>query len=297
MAEAVPALLQSCRRPGVLPDTLCTEAARLPPGDQGAARRFFTSWFRSDNSETGLITGYYEPELTGSLSRSATARFPLYRPPPDRTRYDRAAIDAGALAGRGLELLWLDDPVDAFFLHVQGAGRVVLRDGSVVRVGYAGDNGRAYVPIGRLLVQRGAIPRDQVSMQAIRAWLTRDTARGAALMRENPRYIFFRRIEGVPAQGGPVGAMGVPLTPGRSIAVDTRTVPLGSVLWLETTDPIDGSPIRRIVLAQDRGAAITGAGRADLFWGWGAEAGRRAGAMQAQGRLTLLQPSPPPPGS
>ncbi len=290
LEEALPALANSCTKPGALPPALCAAARAVPRGDRAAARAFFDAHFAPDSSAEGLVTGYYEPELAGALSPSARARVPLYRPPPDRTRYDRAAIEAGALRGRGLELLWLDDPVDAFFLHIQGAGRIRLAEGGVVRVGYAGDNGRGYVPIGRLLAERGAIPRDQVSMATIRAWLARDPARGAALMNENPRFIFFRRIDTLSADSGPVGAMGVPLVAGRSIAVDTAQVALGSAVWLETVDPVDGRPLRRLVFAQDRGAAITGAGRADLFWGTGADAGARAGAMRSPGRLTVLRP-------
>lgn len=290
--EALPALAGSCAKPGALPPSLCAAARAVPRGDRAAARAFFAAHFVLDTSAEGLVTGYYEPELAGALGPSARARVPLYRPPPDRARYDRAAIAAGALRGQGLELLWLEDPVDAFFLHVQGAGRVRLADGGVVRVGYAGDNGRRYVPIGRLLADRGAIPRDQVSMATIRAWLARDPARAAALMNENPRFIFFRRLDALAADSGPVGAMGVPLVAGRSIAVDTAQVPLGSAAWLETTDPADGRPLRRLVFAQDRGAAITGPGRADLFWGTGAEAGARAGAMRSPGRLTILRPDP-----
>lgn len=294
MAEAVPALRETCRRPGALPEPICAEAARLPAGDQDAARQFFSAWFQPGEVQRGLVTGYYEPEITGSLTPAGPSSVPLYRPPADRNRFDRAAIETGALSGRGLELLWIDDPVEAFFLHIQGAGRVKLREGGIVRVGYAGDNGRRFVPIGRLLIEDGALPRAQATMKGIRDWLRADPVRGAAMMRRNPRFIFFRQVDGLSPQGGPVGAMGVPLVPGRSIAVDTRHIPMGSVLWLETTNPLDGSPIRRIVVAQDRGNAIVGSGRVDLFWGWGAEAGRRAGAMRAQGRLTLLQPRPSP---
>jgi membrane-bound lytic murein transglycosylase A len=199
----------------------------------------------------------------------------------------RAVIEAGALAGRGLELLWLDDPVDVFFLHIQGAGRVVLPDGGIIRVGYAGDNGRPYVPIGRLLAERGEIPRDQVSMETIRAWLKRDAARGAALMRENPSYIFFRRLPDT--IDGPIGALGVPLLPQANAAADPASIPLGAPVWIETI--VDGRPFNRLLVASDTGGAIRGPNRFDIFFGASPEAGRMAGALAAPLEARILLPN------
>jgi membrane-bound lytic murein transglycosylase A len=200
---------------------------------------------------------------------------------------DRAAIAGGALDGRGLELLWVDDPVDAFILHIQGSGRVTLPDGAVVRLGYAGNNGHAYVAIGRLMRARGLLPADEINMPAIARWLRANPVAGAALMAENPRYIFFRERVGA----GPIGAQGVALTPGRSLAVDDALIPLGAPLWLDTTGPPPGGgPLRRLVIAQDTGSAIKGAVRGDLFWGAGADAFEAAGRMNQRGRYYILLP-------
>jgi membrane-bound lytic murein transglycosylase A len=190
-----------------------------------------------------------------------------------------------------LELVWVDDAVDAFFLHIQGSGRIILRDGSVLRIGFAGSNGHPYTAIGKLLVARGAIEREHVSMQSIRAWLGAHPAKARDIMAANARYIFFRVRPGA----GPIGAHGAALTAGRSIAVDRRALPLGAPLWLDTSYPaadsqMPGRPLRRLMVAQDTGAAITGAVRGDVFWGHGETAARRAGHMQQRGRYFLLLP-------
>jgi membrane-bound lytic murein transglycosylase A len=199
----------------------------------------------------------------------------------------RQEIDAGRLSGRDLELLWVDDPLDAFFLHIQGSGRVRLADGETVRVGYAGQNGQPYVAIGRLLAERGALRRDEVSLQSIRDWLAAHPAEAAEVLAANPSYVFFRLLEG----DGPIGAHGVALTPGRSLAVDPSFVPLGVPVWLDTTDPLDERrPLRRLMMAQDTGGAIRGAIRGDVFWGAGEEAKARAGRMRSRGRYYLLLP-------
>jgi membrane-bound lytic murein transglycosylase A len=196
-------------------------------------------------------------------------------------------IDAGALSGRGLELLWIEDPVDAFFLHIQGSGQVEMTDGSRVRVGFAGRNGHAYYPIGAELIRRGEIPQEQMSMQAIRAWLVAHPEEAPGLMALNESYVFFRFVDGE----GPIGAQGVPLLPGRSMAVDPAFVPYGVPLWLDTTNPIaGGTPLRRLVIAQDAGGAIKGPIRGDLFWGSGEAAGAGAGLMKQLGRWFLLLP-------
>lgn len=297
----------------------CLAAAAVPGGDRQAARRFFAAWFTpyalavGDDPE-GLFTGYYEVELRGALRPGGRYRVPIYRQPADlitadlglfRTEwkgrrltgrvsqqrfvpyYSRAEIDAGALAGRGLELAWVDDPVDAFFLHIQGSGRIVIDGGPTLRVGYAGKNGHPYVAIGRELVRRGALSKDEVSMQTIRAWLATHPEEAAEVMASNASYVFFRRLEG----DGPIGALQVVLTPGRSLAVDPAFVPLGAPLWLDTTDPLDDRrPLRRLAVAQDTGGAIKGPIRGDLFWGHGRQAAARAGRMNQRGRYYLLLP-------
>jgi membrane-bound lytic murein transglycosylase A len=281
---------------------MCAAADLVAPGDR-AARAFFEEWFSpymafSGDTEWGLFTGYYEPLLRGSWSRSARFRVPLYRPPPETaaglaradgrgvTLPSRAQIDAGALAGRGLELLWVDDPVGAYFLHVQGCGQVEMTDGSRVRVGFAAKNGHQYHSIGAELVRRGEVPQEQMSMQAIRAWLTAHPRDAPGLMARNGSYVFFRFVDG----DGPIGAQGVPLLPGRSMAVDPGFVPYGVPVWLDTTDPLDKRiPLRRLVVAQDTGAAIKGPVRGDLFWGSG-DAAAAAGLMKQQGRWFLLLP-------
>jgi membrane-bound lytic murein transglycosylase A len=210
---------------------------------------------------------------------------------------NRADIDAGALVGKNLELIWLNDPIEAFFLAIQGSGRVKMPDGSFVRVGYDAQNGHPYFAIGRELVRRGVMPTDQVSMQSIRAWLKANPGEAPTVMATNPSYIFFREVAG----DGPIGSQGVPLTPGRSLAVDPTQAPMGAPIWLEA---IDASPmiggVQRLMVAQDTGGAIRGAVRGDLFWGSGAEAGERAGVMKARGRWYFLLPNgvtPPTPVS
>lgn len=236
-----------------------------------------------------LITGYYEPLLDGSRVKDATHTYPLYRLPPDPTRFDRAEIDGGALAGKQLELLWVSDPVDAFFLQVQGSGRVRLPDGSIVRVGFAGTNERDYVSIGRAMVDAGIMTKEQVTLQTIRAYLAAHPAEVMDWLHRNPRYVFFREL-GASQDQGPIGALNVPLTPGRSVAVDPEFVPLGSPLWLNTTRPDTGAPLQRLVTAQDKGGAIKGQGRIDLFWGAGEAAEKLAGEMKQQGAYWIIVP-------
>ena len=274
--------------------TLCAEAraqgARLKAWIE---RRFrAVALTAADGQARGLITGYYEPLLTGSRQRLSAAQAPLYRRPPPAVlaaKPSRAQIENEALLA-GNELLWVEDPVEAFFLQVQGSGRVRLPDGKLVRVGYAGDNGQPYRSIGRELIERGALPAEQASAAAIKQWLRTNPAPAREVMQANPRYVFFRELPPLPADAGPPGSLGVPLTPLRSVAVDPQRVPAGALLWLSTTHPSTGAPLQRAVLAQDTGAAIVGAVRADLFWGVGAEAERNAGSMKQAGRLWLLQP-------
>lgn len=270
----------------------CSAAAGAR-GSDSAARAFFEEWFVpyqviSAGSNEGLFTGYYEPILHGSWRRTDRYYVPLYRPPGAGVRKaSRAEIEAGALAGKGLELLWTDDPVGVFFLQIQGSGRVQMEDGSLVRVGYAGNNGFSYFPVGRELIRRGEITPEQMSMQAIRQWLDMHPDQADGLMNMNPSYVFFRVLDGE----GPIGAHGVALTPGRSLAVDPSFVPYGVPIWLETTDPVQGgAPLSRLVVAQDTGGAIKGPIRGDVFWGMGDDAELRAGLMKQPGRYYLLLP-------
>ncbi|HYF08350.1 MAG TPA: MltA domain-containing protein [Acetobacteraceae bacterium] len=280
---------------------------RAQAARQAAARGFFERHFAAYAAGTGTMTGYYEPVMRGASSPDAEFRTPLFAPPPElgagsprlrgatSTRIpDRAAIEGGAFAGRNLEIIWLDDPLDAFFLHIQGSGRVVLPDGSLVRIGYAGQNGHPFVGLGRVLVEAG-MPRDRMSMQGMRAWLREaGPDRSAELMRRNPSFVFFRRVEGLAPSQGPIGAMGVPLTPRRSVAVDRAHIPLGLPLFVAARDPIDRRPFGRLVLAQDTGGMIRGPTRTDFFWGWGDEAGERAGRMYEEAQVFLLLPRPAP---
>jgi membrane-bound lytic murein transglycosylase A len=238
---------------------------------------------------SALVTGYYEPELKGSRVKDAAHPYPLYRLPPDPTAFDRTAIDDGALSGKGLELLWVDDRVEAFFLQVQGSGRVRLENGDVVRVGFAGTNEQQYVSIGKAMVDAGIMTKEQASLQTIRAYLRDHPEEIDSWLHRNPRYVFFKETAGS-EQEGPLGALGVPLTAGRSVAVDPAFVPLGLPVWLDTTSPVTNAPLRRLVVAQDKGGAIKGPGRIDLFWGAGEEAEAMAGPMRQQGTYWVIVP-------
>jgi membrane-bound lytic murein transglycosylase A len=299
--------------------------AAMPPSRavDETMRKFVESSFQAfavaggDGSE-GLFTGYYEPELAASRMPGPGFSVPLYSRPPDLVTIDldrfradlagesvagrvvagrlepyatRAEIEGGALSGQGLELFWLADRIDAFFLHVQGSGRLRLAEGGAVRVGYATSNGQAYTSIGRLLIERGALTRETATLQAVRDWLHAHPAEAGPLMQQNARYVFFKEIGG----DGPVGANGVSLTAGRSLAIDATLLPLGAPLWLDTTYPEGtleaGQPLQRLVVAQDTGAAIKGAVRGDLFWGTGDRAMRYAGPMKQRGRYFLLLPN------
>nr|WP_241523962.1 MltA domain-containing protein [Oceaniglobus indicus] len=290
-AAALSAFRETC---GDLPDddwqALCAVAA-----DQTNARTFFELFFRPVLIEDGdpmLFTGYYEPELRGSRSRNGRYQYPLYRVPPDlqpgQPWYSRAEIEEdGVLDGRGLEIAWIDDPVDVFFLQIQGSGRVKLNDGGGLRVGYGGKNGHDYRSIGRELVRRGIYEAHQVSAQVIRNWVRRHPVEGPELLRHNPSFVFFREVNEVPADKGPLGAMNRSITTLRSIAVDPSATPLGAPVWIEK----DGDdPMRRLMIAQDTGSAIKGAQRADIFYGTGARAGQRAGRVRDPGRMVVLLP-------
>ncbi len=300
-SEAVPSFLAGCVRitdPQLL--ALCSRARDLPPGNDPAARVFFEQSFQphlasTDGSAQGLVTGYYEPEFRASRTHGGDFQTPLLRRPPGhvqgRTLPPRAQITRGALARRGLELLWVADPVDAFFLQIQGSGRARLDDGTIIRVTYDGQNGQPYVPIGRVLVDRGEMRLEDVSMQSIRAWLKSHPGEAAGVMDQNPSYVFFREVRDAAPDAGPPGAMGVPLTPLRSVAVDRAPIPLGTPVWLDTNDALTPTtPLRRRAIAQDVGGAIKGPLRTDLFYGWGPDAEERAGRMRQPGSVYVLLP-------
>jgi len=283
----------------------CNAMLQMQGKDDLAARAFFEKWFLpvalfEKPDVKPLFTGYYEPELNGSLTRGGPYQTPLLAPPPGfvaarargETGPSRAAIEAGALDAEKLALLWLDDPIDAFFLHVQGSGRVRLPDGKIERVGFAAKNGLPYTSIGKVLIERGALSREAVSMQSIRAWLALNPDQAREIMQKNESYIFFKKLEDMPADYGPLGAEGVPLTTARSLAVDREYHPMGTLLWLDSRFPKAGGsgPLHRLMVAQDTGTAIRGIHRGDVFWGSGEEAARLAGHMNERGRLTALLP-------
>ncbi len=329
LVEARGALIESCtvlaRQP--LWSAACEEAHALP-AENAALRAFFEARFRPwrvvnpDASTEGLVTGYYEPLLRGSRERSKSFSHAIYGVPDDllvvdlgelypelknfrlRGRLDgrkvvpywsRAELTPQAPALAGKALLWVADPIELFFLQVQGSGRVELADGRRVRVGYADQNGHPYQSIGRWLVEQGELKLEQASMQGIQAWARANPKRLNELLNTNPSFVFFRELPD--SGGGPIGALGVPLTPGRSIAVDPRAVPLGAPVFLATTLPLSEQPLQRLVMAQDTGGAIKGAVRADFFWGFGAEAGARAGRMRQRGEMWVLLPNALIPGN
>jgi membrane-bound lytic murein transglycosylase A len=263
-----------------------------------AARDFFEAEFRAflvrPANGSGFFTGYYEPEVTGSRVRTDTFTVPLYRCPDDPVEgtpyHDRQAIESGALSGRGLEIAWLASAIDAFFIHVQGSARLRMTDGGLLRLSYAGKSGHDYTPIGRVLRERGALPAGGVTMASIRAWLAANPDAANEIMWSNRSFIFFRETEGVGPEDGPVAAAGVPLTAGRSLAVDRMLHTFHSPVFIVTALP-DGNNFRRLMVAQDTGSAIVGPARGDIFFGTGDEAGAIAGAMQAEGRFYLLAPT------
>ena len=306
---------------------VCKAASAGDTRDHQAARLFFEDWFQpyavlNNGREMGLFTGYFEPELRGSLTPGDGYDIALYRRPDDLVTVSlgrfreamageriagrvvngallpyptRAEIEAGALVGQLLELVWVDSAVDAFFLHIQGSGRVRLKGGGARRVAYAASNGQPYLAIGRSLVERGTLAWEEVTMQSIRAWLEANPAEASAVMQENNSFVFFRWLDGKTTELGPIGAQGVPLLAGRSLAVDRKFLPLGAPLWLEAAAP-DGNPslpdqmLRRLMVAQDTGSAIRGPVRGDVFWGTGRDAGEIAGRMKHRGRYWLLLP-------
>jgi len=301
--------------------SVCSRANELTEQDNATLRSFFEEGFtpyqvfNADGSSEGLITGYYEPRLYGSRVKTERFKYPLYGVPDDllivdlsevypqlkdlRLRgrlegnrvvpyYDRGEIDNGNAPLKGRELLWVDNAVDLFFLQIQGSGRIELSDGSLVKVGYAQQNGHPYTSIGRTLVDMGAFAIEQSSMQNIKLWAEQNPDKLDEVLAQNSSYVFFREL---PANlSGPLGALGVPLTNEYSLAVDTRTIPLGAPVFLSTTYPNTTEPLNRLMLAQDTGGAIKGAVRGDFFWGFGDQAGAQAGRMKQVGQMWVLFP-------
>lgn len=321
VAEALPALQLSCR---VLAKQVAWQAAcaAAPNGaDEQTARQYFETHFtplrvsNPDDTLEGLATGYFEPTIRGSRKPSSRNRIPVYGLPGNmltldlgdaapelkngapRVRvvgnrvvpyYTRAQIDGAAAPLKGMDIAWVDDEIDLFFLQVQGSGRIQLEEGGVMRIGFAGHNGHPYRSIGRVLIDRGELTLERASMQGIKAWVRANPTRLRELLDQNPRYVFFRELTG--PDGAPPGSLGVPLTPRRSVAVDTRYVPLGAPLYIATTWPNSNKPLQQLMLAQDTGGAIRGAVRVDYFWGAGEEAAREAGRMQQSVRTWVLLP-------
>jgi membrane-bound lytic murein transglycosylase A len=315
LAPSLRAFLAGCRRPALA--STCELAAAVPPDDEAAARRFFQEHFvpyaiSSESGDSGLITGYYEPILAASRVRSDEYRHAIYGVPEDLVVVDLAAVTPetrnlrlrGRLEGRRLVpyfsraeiearappapvIAWAADPVEVFFLQIQGSGQLELAEGTRIRVGYADQNGHPYRSLGRHLIDRGELSLEHASMQGIKAWAAANPHKLQEALNANASYVFFRELE---ARGGPIGALGVPLTPEYSLAVDRRYVPLGAPVYLATTFPLSDAALERLMAAQDTGGAIRGAVRADFYWGTGAQAGAQAGRMRQQGRMWLLWP-------
>jgi membrane-bound lytic murein transglycosylase A len=308
---------------------VCQLARTLGAPKESDAIAFFEQQFmphqvvNADETITGTVTGYYEPLLHGSRAPSKRYRYPIYAVPDDLLVIDlaglypdlkhrrlrgriegnrvvpylpRGEIDREPAPLKGREIVWVDDAVDLFFLHIQGSGQVELETGERVRVGYADQNGHPFRSLGGLLVRRGELPLARASMQGIKDWARRNPRKVQEYMNDNPSYVFFRELDrNLP---GPIGSLGVPLTGERSLAVDARVVPLGAPVYLVTTWPNSSEPLERLVVAQDTGGAIAGAVRADFFWGFGDAAGNLAGKMKQSGRMWVLLPKgyvPPAP--
>ncbi|HLY46800.1 MAG TPA: murein transglycosylase A [Stellaceae bacterium] len=317
VAAAIPAFVKSCQRMAAGPDDypldaatgtgdfgrlrdwrpLCAAAARVPPGDDGAARQFFEANFVPalvgakdiKGASDGLFTGYWEVELDGSLRPQGRYQTPVYRKPADlagQPYLDRAAIETGAPQGRGLEVVWLQSPDDLLVLQTQGSGRIHLADGGMMRLVYDANNNRPVVSVYQLLKDSGAIPPAQFNEAAVRAWMRDNPDKAAAIRRKNPSYVFFRRLNG----DGPVGFEGAVLTPERSLAIDHRFLPLGAPIWLAASGKYRPVALNRLVVAQDTGDGIDGPLRGDFYWGSGVGAAARGADFYAGGQYWVLLP-------
>jgi membrane-bound lytic murein transglycosylase A len=307
LSQAWPAWLKSCevlrKRSGEVNwRELCTQAASLSPRDTQSIRRYFESNFQayeirnSSGSETGLITGYYEPVMNGSQTRTSTYNVPLYaypnawkktRPNPGPARAE--LISSGVL--QGSEIAWVQDPVAAASMQIQGSGKIRLQDGRILRLGFAGTNEQPFKSSAQWLIDRKEMTRGEASMQGISQWAKRNPDRVNEMLNANPRFVFFKELpSNVDADLGPNGALGIPLTSERSIAVDLQAMPLGAPVFLATTRPLSNQPMQKLVMAQDTGKAIVGGVRADYYWGSGDAAGEIAGRMKQNGKMWLLLP-------
>ena len=323
LVQAWPAWLQSCSALKVKPawQAACNAAINLDKPVQWSILAYFRQYFsvystaNVDGTDTGTITGYYEPLLRGSRVKTEVFRFPLYTRPTDlitveltslfpelankRVRgkvvgtklvpyYPRGEIEVEPSPLQGHEMVWIDDIIDVFFLQIQGSGLVKLENGEQIHVGYDDQNGQPYQSIGRILIERGELTVDKASMQGIKNWAMNNPAKLRELLNSNPSYVFFRELPaGLP---GPLGALGVPILAERAVAIDPRFVPLGAPVFLSTTFPNSSRPLNRLMMAQDTGGAIKGGVRADFFWGAGNDAGRQAGAMKQKGKIWVLLP-------
>ncbi|WP_439892258.1 murein transglycosylase A [Ralstonia sp. 25C] len=298
LASAWPALQSNCQAMKRRTDwsRVCSAGLMIDAGDPIAMRVFFEDNFtpyrvvKDDGTDSGLITGYYEPLLRGSRTRHGIYQTPLYRMPAvwrGKTLPARAQlIHSPALQGQ--EVVWVDDPVEAAFLQIQGSGQVQLEEGGIMRLGVGGTNNQPFRSFARWLLDQGEITPVQATMQGIKAWARANPSRVEEMLNINPRYVFFAETPG--NTGGPIGKLGVPLTDERSIAVDPSYIPLGSPVFLLTTKPLSTEPIQKLVFAQDVGSAIRGAVRADYYFGHGDNAGDLAGRMKQAGRLWVLVP-------
>jgi membrane-bound lytic murein transglycosylase A len=306
-AELWPALLRGCEKPAAGWNGICAEARRSAPADDVSARVWLQRHLQPyrveslDGSDQGLITGYFEPLIEARRTPQARFRVPVHAPPNDlssrKPYWTRQQLDTLAPAQasvRGRELAYLTDPLDLLILQIQGSGRLWLTeaDGSrrQLRVAFAGHNDQPYKSVGRWLIEQGELRADQASWPGIKAWAQLNPQRINELMWSNPRVVFFREEPLPDPTVGPRGAQAVPLTPVRSVAIDPTSIPYGTVLWLDTTEPLSNTPLRRVVMAQDTGSAITGAVRVDYFWGWGDTAEQQAGRMKQPLRVWVLAP-------
>lgn len=305
--EVWPALLRSCDRPAPGWANICAQARLSAPADDAAARVWLQSRLNPyrieslDGSAQGLITGYFEPIIAASRQPQGSFQVPLYAPPADLasrkpywTRQELETLPAAQAAMRGRELAYLADPLALLSLQIQGSGRLQVSepDGSqrTVRMAYAGNNDQPYKSVGKWLIEQGELRSDQASWPGIRAWAQLNPQRVGELLWANPRVVFFREEALVDVNAGPRGAHGTALTPGRSVAIDPASVPYGSAMWLDTSEPLSNTPLRRIVMAQDTGSAIVGAVRVDYFWGWDGPAELQAGRMKQPLRAWVLVP-------